>query len=66
MLTLREEDAEMKTQECKRVRAINFSKLSFAKQPLTTAEAIKDVLPMQWTNEVRSGSAKITMTHPKK
>lgn len=53
----------MKAREGKITRAIDFSKLSFAKQPLTTAEAIKDVLPMKWPDEVRSGGAKVAMTH---
>lgn len=46
-------------------RAIDFSKLKFAKKPLSVADSIKDVVPVQWSKEVYSGSAKVTMTYPK-
>lgn len=49
-----------------KTRSVNFSKLTFAKEPLSTAKSIKDVVPVQWPKEVYSGTSKVTMTHPKK
>ena len=59
------EDAKMAAQAGK-VRSVDFSKLAFAKEPLSTAKSIKDVVPVQWPKEVYSGTSKVTMTHPKK
>lgn len=49
-----------------KVRSVDFSKLTFAKEPLSTAKSIKDVVPVQWPKKVYSGASKVTMTHPKK
>ena len=59
------EDAKMAASAGK-TRSVNFSKLTFAKEPLSTAKSIKDVVPVQWPKEVYSGTSKVTMTHPKK
>lgn len=48
------------------VRSIDFSKLTFAKEPLSTAKSLKDVVPIQWSEGVRNGKDKATVTHPKK
>lgn len=48
------------------VRKIDFKKLTFSKQPMTTAEAVKEVIPMRWPEEVCSGSRRVSMTHPQK
>lgn len=47
-------------------RNIDFSKLTFAKVPVSTAEAIKDVAPMRWPEDVCSGNNHVTITHVKK
>ena len=59
------EDAKMAAPAGK-VRSVDFSKLTFAKEPLSTAKSIKDVVPVQWPKEVYSGASKVTITHPKK
>lgn len=47
-------------------RSVNFGKLSFAGEPLSTEKSMKDVIPVQWSKEVYSGNRKVTMTHQKK
>ena len=44
-------------------RKLDFSKLSFSGRVLSSAEALKDVVPMEWSDEVKSGAKKATIFH---
>ena len=33
---------------------LDFEKLRFAKEPMTSAAALRDVIPMPWSDDIRS------------
>lgn len=49
-----------------KMKSIDFGKLTFAKESLSTAKSVKDVVPFQWPKEVYSGDSKVTVAHLKK
>ena len=45
------------------MRKLNFDKLSFSGDTLSTREALHDVTPIRWKQSVRDGTEKVTITH---
>lgn len=44
-----------------KVRSVDFNKLIFAKEPLSTAKSIEDVVPIRWPKKVCSGASKVAI-----
>lgn len=42
-------------------RKLNFSKLSFSDKIVSSAEALKEVVPIEWSDEVKCGAKKATI-----
>ena len=43
-------------------KKINFAKLAFSDTPLSTEDSLRDVVPMPWAEEFRSGTKKAVLT----
>lgn len=41
---------------------LDFSKITFSKEPLATEEALEDIIPIEWSGDVLSGERKIVLT----
>lgn len=46
--------------------SLDFSKLRFAKEPMTSADALRDVIPMPWSDDVRNGKTSVIYSCPRK
>ena len=44
-------------------RTLDFSKLSFSGKFLSSEEALKDVVPMDWNDEVKNRAKKVSIFH---
>ena len=44
-------------------RTLDFSKISFSDRVLSSAEALKDDVPMKWSDKVKNGAEKATIFH---
>ena len=42
-------------------RKLDFSKIKFSEEPLSMKEALEDVVPFEWPEDVLSGMHKITV-----
>lgn len=47
-------------------RRLDFSKLNFSNNIISTEEALKDVTPIQWPEDVLNGVKKINITKAEK
>ena len=47
-------------------RRLDFSKLKFSEKTISTEEALKDITPIQWSEDVLSGKKKVTITKAEK
>lgn len=56
---LGEEGDEMATTA---YRSLDFSKLLFSDKKISSKEALKDVIPMKWSDDVRNGVRKVTIS----
>ena len=50
----------------KEYRRLDFSKLKFSENIISTEEALKDITPIQWSDEILSGRKKVTITKAEK
>lgn len=46
--------------------SLDFSKLRFAKKTMTSADALRDVIPMPWPDDVRNGKSSVVYSCPRK
>lgn len=46
-------------------KRLDFSKINFSKKEITTEEALKDVSPIPWTNDVLKGNKKVIVKKTK-
>ena len=45
------------------MRKINFGKLSFSGDTISTREALRDVTPISWPQSVYDGTTKVIVSH---
>ena len=50
----------------KEYRRLDFSKLKFSENIKSTEEALKDIVPIQWSEEILSGKKQVTITKAEK
>lgn len=50
----------------KEYRRLDLSKLRFSENIISTEEALKDIAPIQWSEEILSGRKKIEITKAEK
>lgn len=55
-----EEEEKMMNKTAEQYKRLDFSKLNFNPNPISTEKSLRDVTPIKWSKEILSGERKVT------
>lgn len=60
-VTKEADDMNTVLDERKGYHRLNMSKIKFSDEPISTEEALKDVIPINWSDDVLTGKKKVVL-----